>query len=47
MDAGEIDRFVKHYERITLEMQATLPDRADWTVELAADHSIAGLRRNG
>lgn len=38
-----VDRFVQHYERITLAMMDSLPSRADLTVELADDHSIAAL----
>jgi D-glycerate 3-kinase len=38
-----IDRFVEYYERITRSMMATLPDRADLTVELADDHSISAM----
>lgn len=45
LDAAAIDRFVAHYERITLDMLATLPDRADWTIGLAPDHSIASIAR--
>ena len=45
MDAAAIDRFVEHYERITRGMLCELPDRADWTVVLGSDHSIAGLAR--
>ena len=47
MNAAAVDRFVEHYERITREMLATLPGRADWTIELAPDHSIAGIIRRG
>jgi D-glycerate 3-kinase len=43
LDAAEIDRFVQHYERLTRAMLATLPERADLTVDLAEDHSIASL----
>jgi len=44
LDAAAIDRFVQHYERITLSMQDSLCGQADLTVELGTDHSIAGLR---
>lgn len=43
--AAEIERFVAHYERITLAMRRELPARADWTIELAPDHSIAAIHR--
>lgn len=45
MDAPAIERFVAHYERITEAMRASLPGRAAWTIELARDHSIAGIVR--
>jgi len=45
LDAAAIARFVAHFERITLELAADLPGRADWTVVLAPDHSIASIRR--
>lgn len=45
LDAAAIDRFVAHYERITLDLVARLPERAEWTVELAPDHSIASIVR--
>ncbi len=45
MDAAAIERFVQHYERITLDMLASLPGRVDWTIELAPDHRVAGIAR--
>lgn len=45
MDAAAIERFVAHYERITEAMRTSLPGRADWIVELARDHAIAGIVR--
>ncbi|MFO0689052.1 MAG: kinase [Myxococcota bacterium] len=47
LDAAAIARFVAHYERITLEMQASLPGRAVWTVLLGRDHAITGIVRGG
>ncbi len=38
-----LDRFVQHYERVTRAMLETMPARADVTVRLAPDHSIAGV----
>lgn len=38
-----VDRFVQHYERITRSMWESLPERADLTVGLAQDHSIASM----
>ena len=45
MEAAALDRFVAHYERITCDMLATLPGRANWTIELAADHGITEIVR--
>lgn len=45
LSATAIDRFVQHYERITLAMMARLPPRADWTIELAPEHTIDSIRR--
>lgn len=45
MDASAIDRFVAHYERISEAMRASLPGRADWTIQLARDHSVASILR--
>ena len=39
-----IDLFVQHYERVTRAMMLSLPSRADLTVELADDHSIAAMK---
>lgn len=44
LDAVAVDRFVAHYERITLGQLRRLPERADWTVALASDHTIAAIR---
>lgn len=44
-DAAAIARFVAHYERITRSMAETLPERAEWVVHLAPDHSIASVVR--
>jgi hypothetical protein len=45
LDALAVDRFVSHYERVTLGMLKELGQRADWTVRLAPDHSVAGVQR--
>ena len=45
LDAAAIARFVAHFERITLDLVAELPGRADWTITLAPDHSIASIQR--
>ena len=41
LDRDAVDRFVQFYERITLSMLEETPRRADWTVVLADDHSVA------
>ncbi len=46
MTGGELDRFLAHYERLTLWMFETLPERADVVVELGRDHRIRRIRRN-
>lgn len=43
LDAAAVGRFVQHYERLTIRMLADLPPRADWTVVLAEDHSVARI----
>jgi D-glycerate 3-kinase len=39
MDAGQIARFVAHYERLTRWILEEMPARADWTVRLTADRT--------
>jgi D-glycerate 3-kinase len=43
MQPAAIERFVAHYQRLTLQLLRDMPDRADWKVELAADHSVSGV----
>ena len=45
LDEAAVDRFVQHYERITLAMLEALPGRVDWSVVLADDHSVAEVVR--
>lgn len=40
LDAGEVERFVAHYERLTLWMLTDLPDRADVLVDLDEAHRV-------
>ena len=40
LDAGEVERFVAHYERITLWMLDDLPHRADVLVDLDEAHRV-------
>lgn len=50
MGAAEVERFVAHYERLTLWMLADMPARADVVVDLDADHRVAEVsfrRRSG
>jgi D-glycerate 3-kinase len=40
----QLQRFIAHYERLTAWMSRDVPQFATLTVDLAADHTIAGLR---
>ena len=42
LDAVEVERFVAHYERLTLWMLADLPGRADVLVDLDEAHRVRG-----
>lgn len=44
MGEAALGRFVMHYERITHQLAATLPTRADILVELDTDQRIAAMR---
>lgn len=44
MSEAEVVRFVRHYERLTRQLLADLPDRADVVIPLGADHSIGAVR---
>ena len=41
MTAAEVDRFVQHYDRVTLAMMRDLPHRADTAVTLDQNHNVA------
>ena len=43
MSPEEVTRFVAHYERLTLHMLRTLPERADLVLELDRDHAVARI----
>ena len=43
MSAAQIERFISHYQRLTEHALETMPSRADWVLELNADHSYARL----
>ena len=45
MSPDQVSEFVQYYERITNWMIDDLPDKADWTVVLNAEHRVEGLRR--
>jgi len=44
MSDEALSRFVQHYERITRNLLAEMPERADCVFELGRDHQICGLR---
>ncbi|SEA37483.1 phosphoribulokinase [Microbulbifer marinus] len=46
MTDDELERFVQHYERITRNLLAEMPARADCVFELGRDHQIERLRLN-
>lgn len=46
MSDDELERFVQHYERITRNLLAEMPARADCVFELGRDHQIDRLRLN-
>jgi len=43
MNAGEVDRFVQHYERITQRMLEDASKNVDWSIRLDEDHRIAAV----
>jgi D-glycerate 3-kinase len=45
MTQGEVTRFVDHYERLTRDMLATLPGKADIVVRIDADHRPVSLTK--
>lgn len=47
MSDEELERFVQHYERITRNSLAEMPQRADCVFELGRDHQICAMRLNG
>jgi len=44
MDPPAIRRFIMHYQRLTEQMLAEMPGRADLVLSLDRDHRIAGIR---
>lgn len=40
MSTAQLQRFIQHYERLTVHMLATLPQYADIVFKLSSDHSI-------
>jgi D-glycerate 3-kinase len=45
MTPNEVTRFVDHYERLTRDMLATLPDKADIVVRIDTDHRPVSLAK--
>lgn len=46
MDEQQIKRFIQHYERLTQQMLAEMPDRADVTLFLNNNHKISDIQIN-
>ena len=44
MDAAALERFIMHYERLTLAQLAEMPGRADLVLELDIDHQICEVK---
>lgn len=42
MDDAQLERFIRHYERLTRHILAEMPDRADIVIRLQGDRSVAG-----
>jgi len=47
MDPAAIARFVAHYERITRQLLADLPDKADLVINLDHHRRVTGMARRG
>ena len=43
MGPAQVARFIRHYERLTRHMLAEVPGRADLTIHLRADRSVAAI----
>lgn len=46
MSAAAIERFVAHYERLTRILLEQMRTKADWVIDLAADHTVAAVTTN-
>ncbi|HXZ67448.1 MAG TPA: kinase [Alphaproteobacteria bacterium] len=44
MSREEIAVFIMHYERVTRQILSEMPVRADYVLEIAADHAVTALR---
>ena len=44
MTEAQVDRFVQHYDRVTLAMMGDLPYRAEAVVALDHDHNVANVK---
>jgi D-glycerate 3-kinase len=47
MDTNALNRFMMHYERLTIHMLNTMPTHANVLIELAQDHSIQQVSYRG
>ena len=43
MDRAQVDRFVEHFDRLTVAMLAEMPARADVVIEMDPDHSLVAV----
>lgn len=46
MDSEALERFIMHYERLTLAQLQEMPQRADLVLELDIDHQVCAVRIN-
>ena len=44
MSDAELDRFLAHYERLTLWLKSRFPDRTDWYLALDGQHRVSFAR---
>ena len=44
MTPEQVEHFVQHYERVTCHCLAEMPARADYLLEIDADHNIVEAR---
>lgn len=46
IDTQSLKRFIAHYERVTKHCLATLPEKADWVLQIDKNHTFISLRLN-